>query len=238
MGIHAVIKGKISSTGSNLNQKLEDLMTSNLFQNLLYLPFLEGLFPVLTKAVDREKTLFYLSPNLKVESFHFWPQWDNCEPDFVVSFIQHETGKKINVLVEAKLYSSLSGENQLVREWKDLNNTFPGEQNYLVYLTSTPYFPSKEFNRSKELDDEIDLDCFFWLTYESIFESLNNNQEQYLIIENILQLLRHYYFVPFNKWSTYLEINKEYKSFIKNEIPFNNYYPIVSKYKAVWTTIK
>lgn len=41
------IKGKISSTGSNLNDRLEDDLTGNVFGNLRYMSFNHGLKQIL-----------------------------------------------------------------------------------------------------------------------------------------------------------------------------------------------
>jgi len=239
MGIHAVINGKVSSTGSNLSQKLEDLMTSNLFQNLLYLPYNKGLFPVISHSINHLGRKLALPENMNIEKFQFWPKWDSCEPDLVLSFIQTETKKKINVLIEAKLYSALSGQNQLVRELSDFNKAFPDEDNYLIYLNAETYFPKIEFNQSKKLDKSVNLEKFYWLTYEGIHKAINiPENRKNLILSNILQLLEYYYFVPFEKWSEYRHINYSYKTFIKNDIQFNKYNQVKSKYNPVWTTIK
>ena len=47
----AEIKGKISSTGSNLSDRLEDLLTSDVFGPLRYIPFDEGLLPISSNGI-------------------------------------------------------------------------------------------------------------------------------------------------------------------------------------------
>jgi len=46
----AEIHGKLSSTGSNLSDRLEDQLTGDVFGTLRYIDNLVGLFPVLQKS--------------------------------------------------------------------------------------------------------------------------------------------------------------------------------------------
>jgi len=50
MNVLAEIKGKISQTGSNLSDRLEDKLTGDFFGTIRYLPFEIGLGPVLSKV--------------------------------------------------------------------------------------------------------------------------------------------------------------------------------------------
>lgn len=239
MGIQAVIKGKISSSGSNLTEKLEDLMTSNLFQNILYLPFEKGLKPILSQAFNKDKKKLILNSDFTILNYEFWPQWKNCEPDLVISLNNTQTQKQLNILLEAKLYSLLSGENQLVREWKDLISFFPKGDNYLIYLNAEPYFPKTEFLKSKKIDKTINTTRFYWLTYEAIYAGLvKNNVSDNPIIQDIIHLLEYYYFVPFDKWSSYSQVQSVYNLIMKDSFLFNTYKRFNEKYNQQWTIIK
>lgn len=46
----AEIHGKISATGSNLSDRLEDKLTGDIFGSLRYLPFELGIGPILSAA--------------------------------------------------------------------------------------------------------------------------------------------------------------------------------------------
>ena len=46
----AEIHGKLSSSGSNISDRLEDLLTADVFGCLRYLPFEKGFQKILTRA--------------------------------------------------------------------------------------------------------------------------------------------------------------------------------------------
>ena len=48
----AEIKGKISNTGSNLNDRLEDNLTGNVFGTLRYISFEKGLKKILIESIS------------------------------------------------------------------------------------------------------------------------------------------------------------------------------------------
>ncbi len=49
----AVIRGKISSSGTNLSERLEDLLTSEVFSRLRYLKPGEAIIPILNRIQSR-----------------------------------------------------------------------------------------------------------------------------------------------------------------------------------------
>jgi len=87
----AEIHGKISSGGGNLSDRLEDLLTSDVFGPLRYLPFTEGLLCVLGKArlyTDPDATFYAkFGKNLLNEpEVIFWPRTGRSEPDVLIKF--------------------------------------------------------------------------------------------------------------------------------------------------------
>ena len=89
----AEIRGKISRSGSNLSDRMEDLLTSDVFGPLRYLPFAEGLMSVLGKAklytiptrplTQKSERIF---PNCTDEpEVCFWLRMENSEPDVLIN---------------------------------------------------------------------------------------------------------------------------------------------------------
>lgn len=235
MGIQAVIHGKLSSSGSNLGERLEDLMTSNIFQLLSYLTYEKGLKLILESAINSKNGQLNLPKNVQDFEIQFWPKWSNCEPDILITLFPADKSK-MNILIEAKLFSGLSSEDQLLREWKDLTSQQKGAQNYLIYLTSDSYFPNSVFNQTKKLEPSTDLCKFYWLNYEMVYQSLIVQSEDSKILKDIIALLSHYYFVPFKGWQVYKPTNK-YLEFYKEEFAFQPSTPTL-KYQQLWTEIK
>jgi hypothetical protein len=129
----AEIRGKISETGTNLSERMEDLLTSDVFGCMRYLPAQKLLIPFLQTARSfHGNTLTTIDTIIKVH-YSFWP-WLKlpgripCEPDIVLGLETKEREVHL-ILVEAKYYSGLSSEedertepnDQLARELDNLN---------------------------------------------------------------------------------------------------------------------
>ncbi len=225
MGIYAVIKGKVSSTGSNLSQRLEDLMTSNIFQNISYLNFEEGLSKILKEAIniDNKQIAFLNKKNIKSHKFEFWPNLNYSQPDLLIK-LATENGEIVNIMIEVKLFSPLSGDDQLERECKDLKE-LPGKDNIFIYLTNHSIIPIEELTKTN-------LNNIFWLNYEMIFNALKADSEK-IIVADIIKLLEHYDFCPFDGWSDKYNKVDLYNARFENLISWITYTQ-TTKYKKQW----
>lgn len=127
----ALLRGKLSLDQENM----EDILTSNVFGVLKYLPPGVALVPFLGKAATPEPEKEYPLANLSsdvVVKYEFWPWLAEpgralSEPDVLIR-IDDPDGKRIVVLIEAKYLSGKSSEedgtehpnDQLAREWDNL----------------------------------------------------------------------------------------------------------------------
>jgi hypothetical protein len=120
----ALLHGKLSRDQENM----EDILTSNVFGILKYLPPGTALVPFLRKAVtpEQDHPLVSLSSDVEVKC-EFWP-WlgksDNtgCEPDVLIR-LTCPSNKKTLILIEAKYHSGKSSEEE-----KDPNEKLAREQ--------------------------------------------------------------------------------------------------------------
>ena len=109
----AVIRGKISETGSNLSERIEDLLASDVFGCLRYLPAEKRLMPFLYTARSYQDKALNLPLSAARIRYLFWPYLKTkgcnpCEPDVLLGF---ETDQGLHlIMVEAKYYSGLSSE--------------------------------------------------------------------------------------------------------------------------------
>jgi len=130
----AEIRGKISAAGTNLSERMEDLLTSDVFGCMRYLPAQKVLIPFLCKAQAFHGNVLTIPDKIVTVYYSFWP-WlrlpdrNPCEPDVVIG-LETERGNVHLVLVEAKYYSEgLSSEedesakpnDQLARELDNLD---------------------------------------------------------------------------------------------------------------------
>ncbi|MDW7730425.1 MAG: hypothetical protein SCJ94_10555 [Bacillota bacterium] len=200
----AVIRGKISSSGTNLSERLEDLLTSDIFGRLRYLKPEEAIIPILNK-IQNSKTGqplegLNLDLTLKV-SYQFWPYINNVEPDLFL-IVPLVKGKQLAVLVECKHKSGkspravkeekkedkleLARSDQLVREYlivEDLKKQYYNA--ILLYITGHSEIPDDELKESASLvgtissqAKEIFYESTFWIGWADIWRILRDQLQR------------------------------------------------------------
>jgi len=167
---HAVVRGKISSSGTNLTDRLEDLLTSDVFGRLRYLKPEQAIIPIL-ENIKNSKTgqqIEALSIDHQQEvSYQFWPWINNVEPDLFLR-VPLSNGQQMAVIVECKHKSGkspravkeenqadileLAKSDQLVREYLIVENL---RKQYgraiLLYITGHSAIPEEELKESASL---------------------------------------------------------------------------------------
>lgn len=168
--LQALLHGKLSREQENM----EDVLVSNVFGLLRYIPPQDGLLPLLARAeaidVEDDEDRFPLSTLNEVDQatgaiaeFDFWPFWNepeciSCEPDVVIR-IRDGRGRRLIVLIEAKFTSGKSSEantlderpnDQLAREWDNLVRIARRGQAepFLIYMTASIGVPAPEIEAS------------------------------------------------------------------------------------------
>ncbi len=129
----AEIHGKISETGTNLSERMEDLLTSDVFGCMRYLPAQKALIPFLQTACSFHGNILTIQSEVIKVHYSFWPSLklsdpNPCEPDLVVGLETKENQLYI-VFIESKYYSGLSSKederakpnDQLARELDNLD---------------------------------------------------------------------------------------------------------------------
>jgi hypothetical protein len=200
--IHAELRGKLGSDGSRANERLEDLLTSNVFGLLRYLPLREGLLAFLERVRpirDGEDRLIVPSEpgwidvsSITEAGLTFWPSFKkHGQPDLLIRLraaghIRHM------VLIEAKLFSGTSGSageedgdqaeeqkpdpDQLVRYWQGLRlqpEAVEGASCSLVYLTSHRTPPLAELLASSGRQPDMRL---AWLSWRDAWHVAHQHQ--------------------------------------------------------------
>jgi len=106
------IKGKISQTGSNLTNRLEDKLTGDFFGAIRYLPFEDGLKGVLSQVhFARQKDIEEWNKMLSTQigyvgKYTFWPSHPKGEIDLLIEF------GNVIVGIEVKYMSGISSEDE------------------------------------------------------------------------------------------------------------------------------
>ncbi|MDG5473118.1 hypothetical protein P6709_15300 [Jeotgalibacillus sp. ET6] len=204
----AEIHNKISQSGSNLSDRLEDKLTGDFFGAIRYLPFESGLKQVL-EATNFKQNLVKDQWVTELNNqrgysgtWSFWHREDEGEIDLLLTFPDMIIG------IEVKYLSGISSEdvpgldlaghvdsvNQLARYSRMLDRISLERNAYLIFLS--PYEMMHEVKASMEgrkiIAPSVDVG---YLNWEDIHESLKmidlslHDQGQQYIVEDLLQLL-------------------------------------------------
>lgn len=191
---------------------MEDILTSNVFGLLKYVPPGEGLLNYLALAEDEDgnQPLKYLRSLNEVSqdsiSYEFWPWWEEpdcygCEPDVVIS-LKISAQKKLLVLIEAKYLSGKSSEadeaydiptDQLAREWDNLSvrSNKSNECPVLIYLTAHYAYPYQDINDAisefREKRPNSVNPAIYWLSWRHLYKVCENSRTP--ILEDLKSLL-------------------------------------------------
>ena len=133
--------GKISRSGSNLSDSLEDKLTGDFFGTLRYMDFCDGLQPILCGALRKSekqqaesKAAIQLIENANCtnikdeENIKFWPKHDLGELDVLLNFDNCCIG------IEVKFQSGLSSDDQLIREANILCDLAKDKKKILLFI--------------------------------------------------------------------------------------------------------
>ena len=133
--------GKISRSGSNLSDSLEDKLTGDFFGTLRYMDFCDGLQPILCGALRKSekqqaesKAAIQLIENANCtnikdeENIKFWPKHDLGELDVLLNFDNCCIG------IEVKFQSGLSSDDQLIREANILCDLVKDKKKILLFI--------------------------------------------------------------------------------------------------------
>ena len=133
--------GKISRSGSNLSDSLEDKLTGDFFGTLRYMDFCDGLQPILCGALRKSEKQQAESQaaiqlignanctNIKDEEhIKFWPKHDLGELDVLLEFDNCYIG------IEVKFQSGLSSDDQLIREANILCDLPKDKKKILLFI--------------------------------------------------------------------------------------------------------
>lgn len=180
----AELKGKLSSS----TEKMEDILTSNVFSFFKY-----SKRTLFLKSLLQEIDINITDDELEEADFIFWPQFDNStEPDVVI------IAGNYYILFEAKLYSDFGQESstskaQLIREIEGgLNESKKLKKVFvLVAITEDYYYKQHKFKDIRKYKK-----LFNWINWQTVskiliklIEQFNNKLPDYLFAKDLSDLL-------------------------------------------------
>ncbi|MGZ7443477.1 hypothetical protein [Paenibacillus sp. TH7-28] len=218
----AEIHNKISCTGSNLSDRLEDQLTGDFFGAIRYLPFQQGLEHVLA-AVRLEDDVQAPDSGWRklldsIQDFdytlHFWPRYTEGEIDLI---LEHSD---VIIGIEVKYYSGISSDDeeleevspevsshQLARYARMLEDIRNGRPAYLVFLAPFEILLPVEADIKSRAIIPLSIPLGF-LAWQNVLEQLQTvgtasyDRGQQMIIRNLTDLLKKKGFERFHGFLT------------------------------------
>lgn len=215
----AEVRGKISHTGQNLSERLEDLLTSDVFSACRYVRSNILLIPFLRQAKDLSGRILgnFLNEEVKGAQYLFWPRLCLSEPDVLIA-IEFVSGRFFLVLIEAKYFSSKASPvlgdeqlevaeasaDQLAKEYADLLRAHEAFRipkskvagRALVYVTANRSFPKDcleeslaEILRSDRRVETVDLFWTNWFELHPLLSQMKDAGELESFVIEDLRLL-------------------------------------------------
>jgi len=188
---------------------MEDLLTSDVFSAMKYLPPELLFIPFIQLSIDKqENDISIRFDGMKKIEYHFWPIFELSEPDVLIH-IEYDDGSHFVIVIEAKYLSGKSGDSlseeemetakapvdQLAREYKDLLENAAGyigiealseDDVALVYVTANNIIPKKELHDSlKEIQatlpylKEVKMFWNTWYNVQDIAKTSLESNNQY-----------------------------------------------------------
>lgn len=215
----AEIHNKISSTGSNLSDRLEDQLTGDFFGTLRYIPYNRGLQKIIRCNGNEDN---------EDPKYHFWKRLkdDNnstVEPDLILEFenavigieVKYNSGLSSNDLEEDYEEQSAidnseeikESNNQLVREARAIIKEYKNKSKHLIFIAQDNYcvqvFEDANSKIKQECDGKISFEAISWSDiYDRVCDLLNEAKGyENIILNDIRALLEKKGFDRFKSFS-------------------------------------
>lgn len=199
------IKGKISASGSNLTDRLEDKLTGDFFGALRYLPFEQGLKGILEQVGFSEEEQHNWQEFLDMQTgfkikYRFWPQHVKGEIDLLLEFEDYLIG------IEVKYRSGISSEDdgkvmeydqsihQLSKYSYMIEEAADGRKGYLILLApfSIQNAVQKKLNIEYKISPKVTMGFANWEDLHKKLAYMNSSAiagTQQLILTDAKELL-------------------------------------------------
>lgn len=207
----AEIKGKISQTGSNLNDRLEDNLTGNVFGTLRYIPFNVALRNILANGMYPKEIgdlVQGINKEFWSDKVQFWPYDIEGEIDVLVNFDDLVIGIEVKYLsglssddeiadsvVAAENFMESEAEkscNQLARESRIVSKKGEGKTKILLFIADSASCREvyEDVLDRNIIEDDVLFGYISWQSILSQMQALKLDNPFYqIIIEDIIFLL-------------------------------------------------
>jgi hypothetical protein len=220
----AELHGKLNpDRPSTAHERMEDLLTSDVFGTMNYVGWEYGFVDWLRSASSRDGkscvgNMLPVNDLILGAQFLFWPRLKNgCEPDLLIG-IETKTGDLFLLMIEAKYLSGASdfemdfensrperSGNQIADQVNSFPDSFSNLKRKVVkkihlYVTAHDSCPSEIYDRCTNHIIKKDIPLF-WLNWQSLSAFLEKihieDQGRQTMINDLVKLLHRKNLVPF-----------------------------------------
>lgn len=240
----AEIYGKISSSGSNLHNRLEDNLTGNVFGILRYIPFEKAMKPIIANAIYPKSIadiINKIQAHFWNENIKFWPYDEEGELDTLIEF------DDVIIGIEVKYLSGLSSDDgidysepspwnsteqeqkasshQLSREARIISKRGSKKKKILIFIASSSSCRDVyEDTINRELiEKDVDLGYVSWQALLVELSKLKlDNEFHNLMIEDLIKLLKRKGFDQFRDMNLEDEFSIDASSYFQFDCELKN----------------
>ena len=205
----AEIKGKLSQTGHNLNESLEDNLTGNFFGALRYIPFDLALRKILSAGAYPSKVgdlIGKISANFWSDKIEFWPYDKEGEIDALMNFDDTIIGIEVkyasglssdddidnSTMIDMQSIKAENSKNQLSRESRIVSRKGASKTKILLFIANSESC-RKVYNNAVNrniISNDVQLAYISWQSILVELEKLKLDDRYYqVIIDDLISLL-------------------------------------------------
>ena len=229
----AEIKGKLSQTGYNLNESLEDNLTGNFFGALRYIPFDLALRNILSAGVHPREIgdlIGKISANFWSDKIEFWPYDKEGEIDAFLNFDDTIIGIEVkyasglssdddidnSTMIEKQSIEAEDSKNQLAKESRIVSRKGEGKTKILLFIANSESC-RKVYNNAVNrniISNDVQLAYISWQSILVKLKKLKLDDRYYqVIIDDLISLLMKKGFESFKDMQVDFDVDIDQEKF-------------------------
>lgn len=241
----AEIKGKLSQTGYNLNERLEDNLTGNFFGTLRYIPFDLAFRNILSAGVYPRKVgdlIGKISADFWSDKIEFWPYDEEGEIDALLNFddtiigieVKYASGLSTDddidnsTMIDKQSAEAEYSRNQLSRESRIVSRKGEGKTKILLFIANSDSCRTvyEDVSKRNIISDDVQIAYISWQSILVELEKLKLDDRYYqVIIDDLISLLTKKGFESFKDMLVDFDVDIDQVSFysfgVKDSLDFN-----------------
>ena len=229
----AEIKGKLSQTGYNLNENLEDNLTGNFFGALRYIPFDLALRNILSAGVHPREVgdlIGKISAYFWSDKIEFWPYDKEGEIDALLNFddtiigieVKYSSGLSSDddidnsTMIDKQSVEAEDSKNQLSRESRIVSRKGAGKRKILLFIANSESCRTvyEDVTKRNIISNDVQLAYISWQSILVELKKLKLDDRYYqVIIDDLISLLMKKGFESFKDMQVDFDVDIDQEKF-------------------------